>query len=862
MYSVGYFGYLKEGQMQELFEESLTDLEDELAVSKAIKGEVRHYMEGLEEKFDQNLGRHFSYRHAREMDRLVAFVYKAVIRRYFKEYLPPLNHVPLVFIALGSYGREQLSVHSDIDLMIVYKEVGGYNLLEMIEKMIHIGWDCGLKISHRVHEVGELLEVSRSDITIKTSFLEARFICGSKILYMETEARIEQIRKDNKEGFLREKYLEYLERHKKFEASMEPNIKEGRGGIRDANMLFWVLYVLYNVKNPKEMEGQLYDEERYRDFRSSLEFLFRLRDAMHLVNQKKNDTLNLELLPFVAKKLGMESQDSSKDQFGLAKKTLLCMHEIEHFCAYVLRQIYRRHGLLPAYSWRERKEARQEGGLFLFKSSSSERLYARGALKRFRIGEFLGKLLELETIPEMSEGVVERLHRSKLTLSSKKERERFKELLLKPQSHRFFRALYEAGKLGEVLPPLAKIRHLPQFDGYHAYPVDLHTLKALEILEALERDSHPFLSELYGSLDQESLLLLKLLVLFHDAGKGRSRDHHLVGETLFRSWSKRFLLSEESRERGGLLVRFHTLMSSVAQKQDIYSEEVLLEFVSRLKEPENLDLLLLLTYADVSAVSPGRFNKFIEKLLLELYKNAKATFEKRELLGDATRKLKRLDLLERSAEFLALPSPLRQKIRQIASPLFFIKLTPAQIAELSKKALGVEDFCFEVENQDFLSVSILRRQELNLGYLLGKLSIFNVASMEIFKMFDGIKYFHIEFLEKAEEDEMERLREIISESFDMTRHPKAPKPTILKKDIIFEPNHSESYAEIRLNTKNQKGILAHVASVFDAFGIDIASAKIMTIKERTRDWFLIEKNEAFFRHQGELVKAIAINDKK
>ena len=150
------------------------------------------------------------------------------------------NSIPIALVALGSYGREQLCVHSDIDLMIVYKEIPGYNTKEMIEKILYILWDTGLKLGHRVHTVEELVDVSKTDITIKTALIESRFIEGSHFIWVATQNAIAQIRNDDIAGFINLKIEEQNNKHRRFPLTMEPNLKEGVGGFRDANLVFWV----------------------------------------------------------------------------------------------------------------------------------------------------------------------------------------------------------------------------------------------------------------------------------------------------------------------------------------------------------------------------------------------------------------------------------------------------------------------------------------------------------------------------------------------------------------------------------------------------------------------------------------------
>jgi len=301
-------------QIEELLYENAADFE----IAKVLKKDIKLYFNTLEESFANTSGKDFLVKHTKKIDTVLKIIYKVALRSMFGDYAPMKNSVPLGLVALGSYGREQLCVHSDIDLMIVYKEVPGYNLKEMIEKILYILWDTGLKLGHRVHTVEELHEVSKTDITIKTALIESRFIEGSHFIWVDTQNAISQIRHDNIKEFIELKLKEQEIKHRKFPLTMEPNLKEGVGGFRDANLVFWIGKAIYNVDNIKNLPLSIVDEKEYRTFRIALEFLFRVRSALHLATGKKEDKLHLHLIPSIAKLLGYE--ESKQGHMKFAKK--------------------------------------------------------------------------------------------------------------------------------------------------------------------------------------------------------------------------------------------------------------------------------------------------------------------------------------------------------------------------------------------------------------------------------------------------------------------------------------------------------------------------------------------------------------
>jgi len=219
-------------QIEELLYNNAEDFE----IAKVLKKDIKTYFSTLEETFSNTGGKDFLVKHTKKIDTVLKMVYQVALREMFGDYAPMKNSIPIALVALGSYGREQLCVHSDIDLMIVYKEIPGYNTKEMIEKILYILWDTGLKLGHRVHTVEELYEVSKTDITIKTALIESRFIEGSHFIWVDTENSIRNIRKDDPKTFIALKLEEQEKKHKKFPLTMEPNLKEGVGGFRDANL--------------------------------------------------------------------------------------------------------------------------------------------------------------------------------------------------------------------------------------------------------------------------------------------------------------------------------------------------------------------------------------------------------------------------------------------------------------------------------------------------------------------------------------------------------------------------------------------------------------------------------------------------
>ncbi|NPA73780.1 MAG: HD domain-containing protein [Epsilonproteobacteria bacterium] len=823
--------------MEDLIEQKASDFE----ISKEIKKSIKEYLDSLDDIFKQKQGKDFLVKHTKKIDEFIDTVYRYVLRKFFGDYLPFQSQIPIVLSALGSYGREQLCVYSDIDIMFVYEDIKGYNAEEIIRSVLHILWDAGLKLGHRTHKLDELLEASKQDITVKTAMLETRFLCGSKILWMKTQREIDRIRAYKQKEFILTLQKINAVRYKKFQFDMEPNIKEGIGGLRDANSLFWVANALYRVRNIKELIPKYINEGEYKEYRTALEFLFRVRSALHLSSKKKNDTLNLQNIPDVAKMLGFKDGRYKSAQNQLVSQTLHSLKTIKTTTKLLIKKLTKS-VLFDKKNIPLLKNSRISPEIYLCNDTLIASLDKQGD-GYIDILKMSLRLSDKDLNFDIS--YINYLKKTKFNKKNSKKIYKYKkELFYKNRIYKLFDAYFQADILQEVFTPFKKIMNLPQFDGYHKYPVDIHSIKSLYFLENIDDKD---IKKLFDELSEDEKALLRLVIFFHDIGKGRKKDHRVVGASIFKTQAEKLGFDEKSINLGSLLIKYHTLMNTTASREDIYSEQVILSFISRLRSVKALNMLYILTYCDMKAVNNKIYSPFFSSLLKELYGISLDTFEKEELIDETSRRLRKENSLKRFDDFKKLKKPLQKKILSIGSNIFFIKHKPSQIVSLSLWANSLKDkeYDYKIDNSQNLSISIMRKNELNVGYLLGKLSFLNVSGMDIFKLFDEIKYFKIDFLEKIEQDEILFIKEVLQKSFDMSRKIGYNIPKIDRKDLLFDCNHSKTYAKMILHTKDQKALMAHVVSVFDEFGVDIATAKIQTIKQKAHNLFLIEKNGKF-----------------
>ena len=799
---------------------------EDFKIAKALKQDIKTYFGTLEESFANSGGKDFLVKHTKKIDTIIELVYMVALRSMFgTTYTPSKHALPITLVALGSYGREELCMRSDIDLMIVYRDIEGYRTKEMMEKILYILWDTGLKLGHRVHEVEELCEISQTDITIKTSMIESRFVEGSRYLWTEIINELNSMRRDRPKEFIAQKIEEMRKLHKKYPMTMEPNLKEGVGGFRNANLVYWIGNVLYNVNRIRELPKEIVDDKEFKEFHIALEFLFRVRSALHLCTGKKEDKLRLELIPQIAEYLGYGDSRSEHMKFSkLVARSLKVIKLYTTIWTDLLDNDNKNHMLRP----------NKADDSF---ESLLQQLMVAGD-KTFEAHPTLLLALSRTDMPKKLTPAIYQI---------------IYQIFFQPHSYYILQPLIDTNLLGYVINPLKQVINLPQFDGYHRYSVGIHSLKALQNLENIE---DKILKSIFDALKPEEKALIKLVTLLHDAGKGRKERHEIVGARLFKKFVEKLPFSEEHARIGRNLILYHNIMSDIAQKEDLHVEQTILKFASRFPTKLELDLIYLLTYSDMRAVAKKTYNSFNAGLLRILYTQSTIAISYGDKLYETSRRMRKEKSLQKNAEFIKFPRTFQKKVLSIPSDLLFMKYSPSKIIEIVTEAKSIDDYSFSINNNGFLTIEVIRTDNLDLSYLLHRLRRLDIVNMDICKLFNGIKYFKIDFSEMADEDEIVLIEDIIRESLESIHTLNLENPNIKKEWVSINCEHSEEHAMMRLQCSNKKGLMSHIISIFDKVGIDICSAKIHTKSNRVNDLFLIEKNGNFCRNRELIISEL------
>ena len=817
-------------KVKEEIEELLYQNAQDFKIAKVLKKEIKTYFDTLEESFATSGGKDFLVKHTKKIDSLLKIIFKVAQREMFGDYAPMKNSIPIAMVALGSYGREQLCVHSDIDLMIVYKDVKGYNVKEMIEKILYILWDTGLKLGHRVHTIDDLFAVAKTDITIKTALLESRFIEGSSFIWTETQNSITQIRHENIEEFIRLKEQEQKSKHNKYHLTMEPNLKEGVGGFRDANLVYWIGKILYNANNIKNLPTEIIKEQEYRPFRIALEFLFRVRSALHLVSGKKEDRLRLDLIPSIANLLGYEAGQNG--QMKCAKKVTESLKIIRLYTVIWLER------LTKPYHTQENKT----NTLYPPKVSHNFHTLLKTLCKHankpfYPHPTYLSALIDANRPERPDDEIYHTLYT----------------LFERPYSYIVLRTLSDARLLKYAIPTIKQVVDLPQFDGYHQYAVDIHSIHCVYHLEHIQE---PRILALYEALSPKERVMLKIVTFLHDAGKGRKTDHHFVSASLFKVFAQKVNMDAHLMEMAETLINYHTLMSKVAQREDLYCERTIVKFASHFKSKKLLDMIYILSYADMSGVGGDIYNSFSAQLLYTLYTQSLEVLGETQRLNELAKRVKKEQSIQRDSSFQSLTKVQQKKILQIPSNHLFLRYSAKKIITIATKGFETTDYVFEIDHQTHLSIEIFSGATLHLSQLLERCSNLDVVNMEMYKLFDTIKYIKIDFAQHIESDELPMIKDIIHGAFKKQAKSSTKPPHIKAKEIRIDCEHSKTHAVMYLNAQNQKGLLAFVIAIFNEMGIDIITAKIHTLKYRAKDMFLIERNGNFCHNMDVIIEKL------
>ena len=539
----------------------------------------------------------------------------------------------LAVMAVGGYGRAEMSPHSDVDIAFL---VGGKKTAwceQVVEAMLYLLWDLGLKVGHSTRTLDEAMRLSKKDLTISTALLEGRYVWGDQELYDEGSRRFTaEVVRGNERTFVTEKLAERNARHKRMGDSryvVEPNVKDGKGGLRDLHTLYWIGKFIHRVRRAAELvDVGLFTQAEYRSFRRAENFLLAVRSHMHFLTGRAEDRLTFDLQRRIAERMkfaerpGKSAVERFMQFYFLQAKRVGSLTGV--FLAHIDEQFEAktaRRGFFAGWKQKARilKGYRIYGGKIAAPSDDWFTNDPVRLIEIFQLAEAEGLEIHPETMRQANRdrGLIDHAIRN-----DERANALFLDVLCgRNDPELVLRWMNEAGVFGRFVPDFGRVNAQMQFNMYHHYTVDEHTIRAIGFLNAIEKgeqaEDHPRATKEIQRLKSRRTLFVATLL--HDIAKGRGGDHSVLGAEVAERLCPRFGLDEEETELAAWMVRQHLLMSHTAFKRDLADPKTVEDFVAEVQTLERLRQLAILTSVDIRAVGPGTWNSWKGQLLGELY---------------------------------------------------------------------------------------------------------------------------------------------------------------------------------------------------------------------------------------------------
>jgi [protein-PII] uridylyltransferase len=838
----------------------------------AARAEARAYLEG------GGTGLGTAQMLSRAQDTLIHVLYDFTVKHVFYAQNPTESeHIAVV--ATGGYGRGALAPGSDIDLLFVvpFKQTAWGE--SVIEFMLYVLWDLGLKVGHATRSVDECIRLAKSDHTIKTAVLEARFICGGEALFQTLKARFaKDVISGGSSDFVQAKLDERKRRHMATGESrylVEPNIKDGKGGLRDLHTMYWIAKYLYRVEDVSELVGAgLFTSEELNAFAEAEEFLWLVRCHLHFLAGRPEERLTFDTQIEMARRLNFQDEGRERGvekfmtRYFLTAKTVGDLTRI--FCATLEQQNKKPWPVLGRIMTGIGRKRIDVEGFFV----EQGRLNIDGPdvlrdkpvnlLKLFHLADQKG----VDIHPHALTHVTRNLPLIDDALRANAEANRlFLEILCSRRDpERTLRLMNEAGVFGAFVPDFGRIVAKMQFNMYHHYTVDEHLIRAIGHLARIERgeyrDEHPLANEIIHKVLSREVLYVSILL--HDIAKGREGDHSEVGEEVAQALCPRLGLKPEETETVSWLVLNHLVMSDVAQKRDLSDPKTIRSFVEFVQSPERLRLLLCLTVADIRAVGPGVWNGWKGQLLRQLYYEAEA-----QMLGGFSASARpqlvakaKAELTRRLADW---PEDDRARAVSRHYDAYWLALDAAtheaqahqiRAAEGAREALSLT-----AKTDEFRSVtevSIYTGDHPGLfSQLAGAVAMCgaNIVDAKIFTTADGmaLDLFSLQDADGKplnDERRIVRLRETIKRVLDGEVVPRTviDARQVRRREeafrvaprVLVDNSASDTHTVIEVNGRDRPGLLHDLTRALFVSRLSIHSAQIATYGERAVDVFYVK----------------------
>jgi [protein-PII] uridylyltransferase len=814
------------------------------------------------------------------LDRIICALFDVAVSKLF-----PASKLSeperMTVVAVGGYGRGTLAPGSDIDLLFLLQGRQSPWSQSVVEFILYVLWDSRLKVGHATRTVEDCIKYARTDTTIRTAMLEARHICGDANLSDDLSRQFrDAIVAGGARAFVAEKLAERDARHARGGASrylVEPDVKDGKGGLRDLHTLFWIAKFIFATGSPEELaEKGAFSPSDLRRFRKCEDFLWAVRCHLHFVSGRGNDRLSFDRQSELAERLGYKAHGGLKHVERFMKHYFLIAKDVGDLtrilCASLeARQIKEAPALSrvlgffrpsSAAAIKDSKDFRIESGRVAFAASDVLDRDPVNFIRLFWIADKQGA----EVHPDALRRVRRNLKLINRRLCNDPEANRlFLDILTNSSDpETSLRMMNEAGVLGRFVPEFGRVVAMMQFNMYHHFTVDEHLIRAVGMLASLERgelsEEHPLSASILPTLRERRALYVA--VFLHDVAKGREEDHSVAGERIALTLCPRLGLTPSETETVAWLIRHHLLMSETAQMRDLNDFKTILDFCAVVQSPERLKLLVILTVADIRAVGPGVWNGWKGQLLRTLYAEAEPV-----LSGGHTGTTRKERVTEAQAKFFSRFLTWSDAEKQAYAARFYDHywLNVDIGRQIRHRALianaAPKEVVTEVVTDAFTAVTELTIYAPDHPRLLSLITgacaatNANIMSAQIFTTTDGMALDTIliqrEF--QAEEDELrraERVAEMIRKALrgeirlkEAVASAYRPKTRIgafsVEPRVIIDNTSSNRQTVIEINGLDRIGLLHDLTEALFRLNLNIASAHITTFGEKAVDVFYV-----------------------
>ena len=782
-------------------------------------------------------------------------------------------------MAVGGYGRGEMAPFSDVDLLFLtpYKQTAWGE--SVIESVLYTLWDLRLKVGHAVRTVNDCIRLGREDFTIRTALLENRYLAGDESLAVDLEVRLwNELIKDTGPEFVEAKLEERDTRHKRHGNAryvVEPNIKEGKGGLRDLQTLFWIAKYLYHAKDPKELiiHG-VFTKEEYETFADAEAFLWTVRCHLHLAANRAVEQLTFDMQVEVAEALGFKDAEGRRAVEFFMQEYFRHATHVGDLTRIFLTALEARHvkkrpsiarKFLNVFSFGHDKAAKgyviKHGRLDIL----DPKAFLKDPVNMLRLFDE-GLRSEILIHPDAMRLVKRNLHLITDEVRNLPEaRQIFLDLLLlHGNPERALRRMNELGVLGAFIPEFERIVAMMQFNMYHHYTVDEHTIRCVSTLAQIEHE------ELGEDLPVASSILKKgvnrrvlyVALLLHDIGKGLPQDHAIIGAEMARVIAPRLGLDPAECETVEWLVLNHLLMSDVAQKRDLADPRTVRDFANVVQSNTRLKLLTVLTVCDIRGVGPGVWNNWKAMLLRELYSHTREMLMNgQQVLNSPAREAEAKEALVAMLDDWT-PKEIEAECDRHYLPYWLGLDTETQkiFAELARKVQSDEPVSDIVpdESRDATRACFVMPDHPGIfARFAGALALAgaNVVDARTYTSSDGLAtaVFWIQDHECKPYDKtrLTRLHKMILRILKgevIARDALRSKDKIKKRErdfivptsITFDNDGSEIFTIIEVDTRDRTGLLFDLARTLTDCGVSISSAIIAKYGEQAVDAFYVK----------------------